>query len=110
MAHFLLTPQIEASFKANQLYSHDGLGKSAKVIAAFRCKFSPAYWLVSEADCYEGDFDELFGYACITDGEFGYFSLNELESLEIRGQKAIYRDDSLIGKTIAEAICLLEAA
>jgi hypothetical protein len=49
------------------------------VIVKFFDPFTAATWYAVEYDPDQGMF---FGYAFITEGEWGYFSLNELESIK----------------------------
>jgi len=72
----LITKQLEREFEKFPLYSQDGKGKDAKVLAKF---FLQSFtWYVLE---FDGE-DTFFGIVINgLDGEFGYFSLKELESV-----------------------------
>lgn len=79
-----LTKDILAKFNANPLYSKDGQGKNAEVIAVFHMPFTEACWLITEAS-QEGDDWLMFGYCHIFEWEFGYVRLSEIMELNIKG-------------------------
>ena len=56
-------------------------------------------WLLTE---YDKEQELAFGYAYITDGELGYISLLELESINIGGLK-VERDNYFTPKKLSEA-------
>ena len=67
------------------LYSQEDVKLEEKTI--YTKFFFPAgnwTWFVTEGEEDEGDF-RMFGYVIGFDKEWGYFSLNELESIEIKG-------------------------
>lgn len=78
----LLTDELKEIFKEFPLYSQDGKGLEAKVIAKY---FLPAgqttfYALEGQED---GQDFRFFGYIILFDKEYGYFTLSELESVKI---------------------------
>ncbi|WP_327393787.1 DUF2958 domain-containing protein (plasmid) [Streptomyces sp. NBC_01186] len=58
-------------------------------------------WYVAELDPESG---LAFGWACITDGEWGYFTLPEIEELRIQGLFVIERDLSFGKKRAGDII------
>ena len=76
----LMTKQIENFFQKFPLYSQDGKGKDAKVVAHY-FSLTGAEWLITEANKLENGDYEMFGYCKITYGEFGYVMLSQLEEL-----------------------------
>jgi hypothetical protein len=73
----LLTKEIEANIPA--LYCQDGQGDNAVVYVKFFCPWNKWTWYGTEYDPEERMF---FGYVFNgADGELGYFSLDELESV-----------------------------
>ena len=82
--------------------SQEGLGFNAKCIAHFFV--AAAHWFISETEV-DGDDVIMFGYADLNLGpgcaEFGYMSLNELESLRTPFGK-VGLDLNPEGKTIRE--------
>ena len=79
----LLTAELRAQIPP--LYSQEHLKLEEKTI--YTKFFFPAgnwTWFVTEGEEDEGDF-RMFGYVIGFDKEWGYFSLNELESIEIKG-------------------------
>lgn len=48
-----VTEQLKNVFEANPLYSKEGQGLNAEVIARFFLPFSSAVWLVTEAEQQE---------------------------------------------------------
>lgn len=98
--HKLLTKDIEKKLPA--LRSQDGKDpKDVRVIVKFFNPYGAGTWYATEFDPADRLF---FGYAKITDGELGYFSLDELAS--VRGpfglgiERDLYWDD----KTTLQAV------
>lgn len=79
-----ISEELLAKFNANPLYSKDGQGINAEVIAKFYVPFTEACWLITEAS-QEGDDWLMFGYCHIFEWEFGYVSLSEIMELNIKG-------------------------
>ena len=78
---------LAKKLSGSPLYSKDGLGKKASILARFYLPFTECEWLITEADEQpDGDW-LMFGYCHITEWEWGYVSLNELLDIEIRGLK-----------------------
>lgn len=77
----LMTKEIENKLKKSPLYSTDGQGKQANVIVKYFNPYGAGTWLITEGNQLpDGDW-ELYGYAHISDWEWGYVLLSELESL-----------------------------
>lgn len=76
----LLPAPLKARFTKYPLYSQDGKGLKAKVIAKYFT--GKATWLATEGEP-DGDDFIFFGYVTLNgiDWEWGYFSLNEMEEL-----------------------------
>jgi len=84
----LLTNEIRA--KLPPLYSQDGKDPSkVQIVVKFFNPTGAGTWYATEFDPDEGLF---FGYAKITDGELGYFSLEELKNFRGRFGLGIERD------------------
>ena len=79
----LLPNELKKVFEDFPLYSQDGKGKEAKVIAKY---FNPAgrgtFYALEGSPMDDGDF-RFFGFIDLFDKEFGYFTLSELESVQI---------------------------
>ena len=79
----LLTAELRAQIPP--LYSQEHLKLEEKTIHAKF--FFPAgnwTWFVTEGEEEDGDF-RMFGYVIGFEKEWGYFSLNELETIDIKG-------------------------
>lgn len=77
----LLTPELRAELP--KLYSQDG-NSNPTIYVKF---FFPAgrwTWFVSEGE-QEGDDFRFFGFVVGDFDEWGYFSLNELQGINVRG-------------------------
>lgn len=86
--HKLLTKEIEKKLPA--LYSQDGKDPSkVRVIVKFFNPCGAGTWYATE---YDPEQRLFFGYAKITDGELGTFSLDELASFRGRFGLPIERD------------------
>ena len=60
-----VTEQLKNVFEANPLYSKEGQGLNAEVIARFFLPFSSVVWLVTEAEQQEDGDWLFFGYCHI---------------------------------------------
>lgn len=111
----LLTESLKKEFEQKfPLYSQDGKGKEAKAVCKF---FNPAgigTWYATEGGQTEdGDF-LFFGYICLMEQEWGYWTLSQLEEIQIpvtiegigAGSISIERDINFpIGeKTVKQAL------
>jgi hypothetical protein len=84
------------------LYEQDGKGKDATVHVKFFCPWGSYTWYATEFDPEEGRF---FGYVTSSQGaEFGYFMLEELESLRGPFGLKIERDRHFGTPTLREAL------
>lgn len=86
----LMTKEIENKLKKYPLYSQDGKGMDAIVTAKFFNPYGAGTWYVTEGEKQlDGDW-LFFGYADVLEGELGYFSLSELESIRpFRGMQSL---------------------
>lgn len=79
----LITKEIENKIAKYPLYSQDGKGLKAKVIAKFFNPCGRGTWIATEGEKQPDGTYLFFGYACIYEWEWGYFTQKELE--EYRG-------------------------
>jgi hypothetical protein len=77
----LLMPELRAELP--KLYAQDG-NDDPKVYAKFFFPASGWTWFVTEGEP-DGDDFRFFGYVIGDFAEWGYFSLNELQSINYRG-------------------------
>ena len=79
----LLTKGIEQKFEKNPIGSKEGQGLDAKVIVKFFNPCGSGTWLITEAEKQpDGDY-LLFGYCHLTDWEWGYLLLSQLQNLKL---------------------------
>jgi len=84
----LLTPELAE--KLPELCANDGRDPSeVKIVAKFFNPCGRGTWYATE---YSPEDRVFFGYCHITDGELGYFSLDELESVKLPFGLTIERD------------------
>lgn len=89
----LVTKELEKKFAANPIYSKDGQGKKAEVIAKYFLTGTAATWLVTEAQKLDDGDYEFFGYVDLGYGyEAGYFYLSQLAGLKNRMGLGVERD------------------
>ncbi len=88
----LVTKAIEKLFKKYPIYSQDGKGLGATVIAKFFLPGTGWTWYVTEANEIGGGDWEFFGYVDGIEGELGYFTLSQLKSLRTRFGLGVERD------------------
>ena len=77
----LITKEIEKKLAKYPLYSQDGKGKDATVVCKFFHPWGGYTWYVLEAKKMDDGDYEFYGYVDGQFGEFGYFTLSELESI-----------------------------
>lgn len=66
--------------------------RNPTVFAVLQFPLSGWMWFVTEGDAYEDDIC-FFGYVVGLESEWGYFSLSELESIDINGIKVCHDED-----------------
>ena len=82
----LMTKELENRLAKYPLYSQDGKGKDeTMVIAKFFFPVGNWTWYVTEGNKTENGDWEFYGYVVGDFPEFGYFTLSELESVNVRG-------------------------
>lgn len=83
----LVTEELEKTFSEYPLYSQDGKGGEAVVIAKYFNPYGSGTWYVLEAEKQDDGDYLFFGYveSPITPefNEYGYFTLKQLEDLKI---------------------------
>lgn len=78
----LLTKKIEEQLTKYPFGSQDGKGRNAKVVVKYFNPCGAGTWLITEGERQpDGDW-LLFGYCHIFEWEWGYVSLNELQSVK----------------------------
>lgn len=70
-------------FQQFPFYSQDGRGDDAEVIVKYFNPFGAGTWLITEAEQQDDGEWLLYGLCHIFEWEWGYVSLEELESLHI---------------------------
>ncbi len=88
----LLTDEIKELFKQYPLYSQDGKGLDSVVLVKYFCPVGAGTWLITEAEEQEDGDWLLFGYCHITEYEWGYILLSELQNLKLPFGLKIERD------------------
>lgn len=80
-----ITPQLAEALNDYPLYSQDGKGKDAMCIALL--SIGNIKWFVLEGQQKDND-TILFAIVCgLAETEYGYVSVNELESIEVDGTR-----------------------
>ena len=111
MKQKLLTKEIREMLPP--LYAQESKGMEAVAYVRYFHPYGAGTWYATE---FDGE-DTFFGWACIQEGELGYFSLSELESLEARingrtipGLQAIERDIYFAPKRLCDIREIMEGA
>lgn len=102
----LITKTIEKKIEQNPLYSHENIEDpyENKILIKFFDPYTQATWLVTEAEKQENGNILFYGYVHILEGEWGYFTLQQLLQLEGRIERDKYLPDN---RTIKEELkCL----
>lgn len=101
----LVTKALEKLFAKYPTYSQDGKMYDAVVIAKYFMPCSSFTWYVTEASKLDNGDYEFFGYVDGLEGEFGYFTLSQLQSLRGRWGLCVERDRYFdCGKTTLAAL------
>ena len=79
----LMTPELEEKLKDYPLYSQDGKGDEAQVVVKYFNPVGAGTWYVLEGEKQENGDYLFFGFVELLEAEYGYFSLSELESIQI---------------------------
>jgi len=94
----LITAPVKKAFDNTPLYSKDGQGKDAKVLAKFFGGGRFTY-LVTEAEAHDDEEYLFFGYCVSPLGpdcdEFGYMTMRELRALRFQFGLPVERDRSV---------------
>ena len=77
----LLTKAIEKELMKHPFHSQDGLGMDAKVIVKYFNPYGLGTWLITEGERQDDGDWMLYGYCKITDAEWGYVMLSELQGV-----------------------------
>lgn len=80
----LFPKELEEQAKLFPLYSQDGMKGQAQVLVKYFNPLGAGTWIALEGSP-EGDDFTFFGYCCIQEWEYGYFSLNELKQVQESG-------------------------
>lgn len=88
----LITKALEKTFAKYPLYSQDGKGNDAVVIAKFFLPGSGFTWYVTEAEKQANCDYMFFGYVEGLDSELGYFTLSQLQNVRGRFGLRVERD------------------
>lgn len=100
----LVTKSLEKKFEKTPLYSQDGKGENAKVLAKFFTPWANWTWYVLEAEKQENGDYLFFGYVQGYEGEYGYFALSQLAEISGPFGLKIERDMYFDTCTLKEAI------
>ncbi len=96
----LLTKELEQTFPA--LYANENKKpEEVKIIAKFFCPWNHWTWYATE---YDSETKIFFGYVRGDANEFGYFSLDELQSVNGPFHLTIERDLHFSERTLADVI------
>ena len=103
----MITKEIEKKFAKFPLYSQDGKGDKAEVIAKFFNPYGAQSWYILEAsDAMDNGDRELFVYSTYCgEGEYGYMMLSDLTEtkVSVRGYKLPLERDLYFKGTLADA-------
>ena len=97
----LITKALEKTLAKYPLYSQDGKGENAVIIAKFFLPGSSWTWYVTEAEKQNNGDYLFFGYVKGNfGGEYGYFTLAQLQEIKGRFGLRVERDMYFnVGKT-----------
>lgn len=91
----LITPRLAERFKDYPLYSQEGKGKEAVCVCVFF--IGHIRWYVLEGQKVHDDFTLFAIVAGLQETEYGYVSVHEMESIEVKRNGIIFRITELPG-------------
>ena len=98
----LMTKELEKAFENYPLYSQDGKGVEAEVVVKYFNPCGAGTWLITEGEKQsDGDW-MFFGYCHITEWEWGYVTLSELERVRLPFGLRIEREMYVTGGKVKE--------
>lgn len=104
----LWTQEIEMRAKDFPLYSQERKGQNAKVLVKIFNPHGSGTWLITEAQKQKDGDWLLFGYCHMTEWEWGYLMLSDLENfeIEISGHRSKLERDLYISEdaTVADLV------
>ena len=100
----LMTKELEKMLELYPIGSQDGKGMDAEVIVKYFNPCGAGTWLITEGEKQEDGDWLFFGYCHITEWEWGYVLLSELESVRLPFGLTIERELYYTGKTVKDYI------
>lgn len=79
----LMTKELENKFEKYPFGSQEGLMEEAEVVVKYFNPCGAGTWLITEGEKQDDGDWLLFGYCHITDWEWGYVMLSELQSVRL---------------------------
>jgi hypothetical protein len=80
----LFPEELKEEAKNFPLYSQDGKMEKAKVLVKYFNPQGVGEWIAIEGS-QEGEDFTFFGFCCLSEWEYGYFTLNQLKELQDKG-------------------------
>lgn len=87
----LLTEELISKFEAHPFHSQEEKGFEAQVLVKYFNPMGAGTWLITEAE-REGDNWRLFGYCHLSEWEWGYVMLSDLQEVRLPFGLTIERD------------------
>ena len=103
----LITKEIEKRIEKYPIYSQDGKNKDALVIAKFFHPWGGYTWYVLEGEKLDNGDIQFYGYVDGQFGEYGYFTLSELESVRYMGlgvERDMYFKPCKLSEVVREVV------
>ena len=98
----LMTKELEKAFEKYPLYSQDGKGVEAEVVVKYFNPCGRGTWLITEGEKQDDGNWMFFGYCHITDWEWGYVMLSELEAVRLPFGLTIEREMYVTGGVVKD--------
>lgn len=100
----LMTNELEKTLEQYPFGSQEGKYEEAEVLVKYFNPCGAGTWLITEGEKQEDGTWMLFGYCHITDWEWGYVYLPELESIRLPYGLSIERELYVTGKQVKDYV------
>lgn len=106
----LINEDLKALFKQYPIYSQDGKGLDTKVLVKYFNPYGVGTWLITEANELDNGDYELYGYMHLTEWEYGYILLSQLQEIQNSNSASVEIDLYTKGTTLKDFLTEEEQA
>lgn len=98
----LINDDLKELFKQYPINSQDGKRLNAKVLVKYFNPYGVGTWLITEAEELDNGDYELYGYMHLTEWEYGYILLSQLQEIQNSNSASVEIDLYTNGKILKD--------